>query len=1063
MKLKLVFWAYFVILSIIVFGYNSISSYEKENISIEIKKTDTQGTMLLEPAGPFCTTEAPVNLIASVPDGTWSGVGITDVVNGIFDPSVAGAGNHTITYVSSGGTETMTIQVDAAVDATIFPAGPFCENDPPINLSAASPGGFWSGTGIVNETLGTFVPAIAGPGSHVIQYNVVNGACSDFDNIIINVYVADDATIFPAGPFCENDPPINLSAASPGGFWSGTGIVNETLGTFDPSLAGPGTYFIQYNVVNGACSDSDVITITVAGMDATITPVGPFCENDPPINLTAASPGGSWSGMGIIDPVAGMFDPSFAGPGVITIQYDISIGDCSDSDNISLTVNMAPDGTINDPGEFCSSDAPINLTASTPDGSWEGPGITSSVNGTFDPSLATVGDNVVNYQVTNGYNCDDYEEIIIAVYDANTIPVITSVNQLYIDDSPVILTADIIGGIWSGNGISDPLTGSFDPSVAGIGLHTIIYYVEVGSCNWTVQTVIHVTGINIFGYLYNDINANCVFDEGEAIPNRLIYANPGPFYAYTDEDGYYKFFLNEGAYTVHSTPLDYYSISCPENGFQNIIIENTEDTLQNINLGLSQTFLCPLLNVSVVLGATRPCFHSTISIHYSNVGTIPAENAYIDVELNPVMTYVSSTIPYSSINGNVYRFELGNIDSFEFENFAITVYVDCDLDLLGQTSCVSANIFPNSSCETDFGNWDHSSVSVDGYCQDNLNACFSIINTGDFGEGDMQNAHEYRIFSNDSLIFIGTFQLQGGENTEICWATNGSAIRLEADQHPEHPGNSHPQFTIEACGDANGTSYGYITTTPYNDEAEYVDIDCRVITGSWDPNDKIVHPSGITDNNYFEGNRELTYLINFQNTGTDTAFTVVVVDTIDSTHDMMTFERGVSSHHCELEIYDDGILVWTFNDILLPDSTTNEPESHGFVTYTIMPVEMSEEDYGTEITNNAAIYFDYNPPIITNTTRLTFWELPLIITEIISGTNLNLSNEIFPNPTNHSFTIKSENTSANVQIFDLNGKLIKSINDYSGEKLDITSFQKGIYFVKLTSKDNVSIGKLVVE
>ncbi|MDD3740900.1 MAG: T9SS type A sorting domain-containing protein [Bacteroidales bacterium] len=83
---------------------------------------------------------------------------------------------------------------------------------------------------------------------------------------------------------------------------------------------------------------------------------------------------------------------------------------------------------------------------------------------------------------------------------------------------------------------------------------------------------------------------------------------------------------------------------------------------------------------------------------------------------------------------------------------------------------------------------------------------------------------------------------------------------------------------------------------------------------------------------------------------------------------------------------------------------------------------------------------------------------------IISFNNtLNSKCNIFPNPTTNSFTIKSENTSTNVQIFNLNGKLVKSIYDYSGENIEITDLQSGIYFVKLTSKDNVSIGKLVVE
>ncbi len=1060
MRLKLAFWVSFVVLSIIVFGHNSITTYEKEIEVINIKEADTREAMLLEPAGPFCITHAPVNLVASVSDGTWSGNGITDAINGIFDPSLAGAGDHTITYVSTGGTETMTIHVDAAVNATITAVEPLCEFSAPVSLNAVSSGGVWSGTGVIGLF---FHSAIAGPGDHIVYYEIYNGVCFDADNTTITVIPNVDAGILPAGPFCDLDAAVALTAFNPGGSWSGTGIVNPNEGIFDPSIAGIGDHIINHDIDNEGCIDSDDITITVVGADATISPVGPLCSNDSPINLSAASTGGTWSGMGIIDPVSGLFAPSEVGGGVVLIQYDINVGSCSDTDNISVVVNIAPDGTINYPGEFCDLDSPIDLTAATPGGVWEGPGIVDVVNGTFDPYSAGVGTHVISYLVTDGSDCESSGEITITVYDSNYTPVITSVNQLYIDDSPVVLEADLLGGIWSGNGITDQINGVFNPSVAGIGLHTITYEVDFGGCSATVQTVIHVTGINVFGYLYNDINSNCVFDEGEEIPNRLIYANPGPYYAYTNQDGYYRFFLDEGAYTVHAAPLEFYGTICPENGFQNITVENIDDTLQNINIGLSQNFNCPILDVSVSLGSTRPCFDNFIFIHYSNIGTIPAIDAYIDVELNPFMTYTSSSIPYSTINGNVYRFDLGDIDSFEFAEFNIVVEIDCNFDLLGQTSCIVTTIFPNSSCETDFGDWDHSSVSVDGYCQDNLNACFSITNTGDFGDGDMQNAHAYRIFSNDSLVYTGTFQLQGGTNTEICWATNGSAIRLEADQHPEHPGNSHPQFTVESCGDVSGTSYGYITSTPYDDMDEFVDVDCRVITGSWDPNDKVVQPSGVTENNYFEGNRELTYQVNFQNTGTDTAFTVVIVDTIASTHNMMTFERGICSHTCDLEIIDNRILVWTFNDILLPDSTINEPESHGFVTYTIMPVEMTEGDYGTEITNNAAIYFDYNPPIITNTTRLIFWNLPLILTDILSGSDIKSELNIFPNPTSKSFTIKTDKLLYKVDVYNLNGKLIKSIKKYSGEQIDVSEFPKGVYFVKLSNDKEISMGKLVVD
>ena len=71
-------------------------------------------------------------------------------------------------------TDTFTIHVDASVNATITPAGPFCNNQPIQTLTAVSPGGTWSGTGIVNTATGLFHPGVAGGGDHIITYSVSN-------------------------------------------------------------------------------------------------------------------------------------------------------------------------------------------------------------------------------------------------------------------------------------------------------------------------------------------------------------------------------------------------------------------------------------------------------------------------------------------------------------------------------------------------------------------------------------------------------------------------------------------------------------------------------------------------------------------------------------------------------------------------------------------------------------------------------------------------------------------------------------------------------------------------
>lgn len=142
-----------------------------------------------------------------------------------------------------------------------------------------------------------------------------------------------------------------------------------------------------------------------------------------------------------------------------------------------------------------------------------------------------------------------------------------------------------------------------------------------------------------------------------------------------------------------------------------------------------------------------------------------------------------------------------------------------------------------------------------------------------------------------------------------------------------------------------------------------------VINCAYDPNDKLVYPSRAEQppftENYTLYDEKLLYTLRFQNTGTDTAFNIVLRDQLSPQLDWSTFEPGSSSHPYEATLHDDGLLEFHFRDILLVDSTTNEVESHGFVQFEIaVRPDVAE---GTVIENSAGIYFDFNPPIITNT------------------------------------------------------------------------------------------------
>ena len=159
----------------------------------------------------------------------------------------------------------------------------------------------------------------------------------------------------------------------------------------------------------------------------------------------------------------------------------------------------------------------------------------------------------------------------------------------------------------------------------------------------------------------------------------------------------------------------------------------------------------------------------------------------------------------------------------------------------------------------------------------------------------------------------------------------------------------------------NSDILNYQLALPLTDDVNLSDNEVsffRNIVTSIDPNDKTAYEE--TTLPYTQN--EFIYRIRFQNTGNDTAFKVVILDTLPPQLDILTLEMLDASHPYELRIHDP-VLRWTFSNILLPDSTTNEPDSHGYLFFKIKT--KNDLAITDTIRNSAAIYFDYNDPVIT--------------------------------------------------------------------------------------------------
>ena len=224
----------------------------------------------------------------------------------------------------------------------------------------------------------------------------------------------------------------------------------------------------------------------------------------------------------------------------------------------------------------------------------------------------------------------------------------------------------------------------------------------------------------------------------------------------------------------------------------------------------------------------------------------------------------------------------------------------------------------------------------------------------------------------------------------------------------------------------------------------------QLVGNSYDPNDKVVaRPDAAIqffgdETQYIDAltQEALTYTVRFQNTGTAPAQNIYIIDTLDADLDWSSFTLIQASHNMQVVNLGNGIMRFEFPNIWLADSTTNEPESHGHLVYRIM--ENAANTYGTEIENTAYIYFDWNDPIITNTTyNFNNW-----IEGIAEGNNQNI--HVYPNPASESVTISCEGD-FDYQLVDLSGRIISSGSATDSESIFISNAAAGIYQLNVQS------------
>ena len=450
-----------------------------------------------------------------------------------------------------------------------------------------------------------------------------------------------------------------------------------------------------------------------------------------------------------------------------------------------------------------------------------------------------------------------------------------------------------------------------------------------GVIPFTVPVVSQDCG-NLTGRLFIDDDANCILGSENRIPNSIVRVDPGPIYLLTDQFGAYDATLPYGSYTItEEHPL--FEQSCPAS----FTISST--ATQQANTACIGGVPLDAM-VSLTSGAARPGFELQYGIHVRNLTPSSTGTVTLTLEVDPVLSYLSSTQAPTSIIGNVLTWTAPPFtltQPFQERTFQVRFQVPPDVGLLGTTLQSTATLI---------------TANVDA---------------------------------------------------EL---SNNTAV------------------------------YGV------------------VVTGSYDPNDKLaVTSSGNTEVWQLGTDEWIDYTIRFQNTGTDTAFTVVITDTLPSNLDPGSIIMGASSHTFTWELRDQGTLKFYFPNIMLPDSNINEPRSHGFVGFRIRPRLPLLP--GDEITNIANIYFDFNPPVIT--------EPSVLVAEFSTGIQEQAQERgqlrLIPNPTRDRLVvITDEGTIEQVTILTADGREVmrRSVRA-STATLDVSSLNAGAYVLLAQTMEGI--------
>jgi hypothetical protein len=248
---------------------------------------------------------------------------------------------------------------------------------------------------------------------------------------------------------------------------------------------------------------------------------------------------------------------------------------------------------------------------------------------------------------------------------------------------------------------------------------------------------------------------------------------------------------------------------------------------------------------------------------------------------------------------------------------------------------------------------------------------------------------------------------------------------------------------------AGDTANSVFTVTPFTGDTALANntvIRCDTINMSYDPNHKSVTPSGD-----IAAGTELEYLLEFENTGNDTAHNIHIMDTLSDYLDACTFRGGVSTHRVAAIKYRDAgrnIIKFDFPNIMLPDSSHHDL-CRGMVTFRINA--KSTLALGISIANRVGIYFDINEVVMTNTTYSN-----IAIPSRVANTKFSIVT-LYPNPVRDVLNISVVGSAFNsISIYNAIGQRVLTEDIVNMNLMtNVSSLVSGVYYATLRGPNGI--------